>query len=135
MQLHAICGHLRLSLGIFITIRSNFNYFGHTLNCATTIKNLILLVGWLLGLFSSMNELLICPIRRNSHQISHILNALYSDIRVYFYVCIKIIFTIYYIYHKYIFVCTLIMYMYVYCSYNDQKINIWTRNLSFKSLN
>jgi len=84
------------------------------------LKTSFLSVGWLLGLFSSMN-ILICLITRNSHQISHILKVLYNDIGVYFYVCIKIVFTIYYIYHKYIFVCILIMCMYVYCSYNELK--------------
>jgi hypothetical protein len=45
----------------------------------------------------------ICPIIHNSHQISHILQIFYGDIGVYFYVCIKIIFMIYYIHHKYIY--------------------------------
>jgi hypothetical protein len=71
-------------------------------------------------LLSSM-IILICPISHNNHQINHILKVLYGDIRVYFYVCIKIIFTIHYIYHKYIFMCILIMCMYVYCSYNESK--------------
>jgi len=56
-------------------------------------------------------NILICPISRNNHQISHILKVFYNDIGVYFYVCIKIIFMIYYIYHKYIYVY--INYMYV----------------------
>jgi hypothetical protein len=77
------------------------------------------LVGWLLDLFSSMN-ILICPNSHNSPQISHILMIFYDDIEVYFYVCSKIIFMICYI-HKYIFVCILIMCMYVYCSYNEFK--------------
>jgi hypothetical protein len=84
------------------------------------LENFILSVGWLLDLFSSMN-ILICPISCNSHQISHILTVFYGDIGVYFYVCIKITFTIYYIYHKYVFVCILIMCMYVYWSYNEFK--------------
>jgi hypothetical protein len=84
------------------------------------LKNFILSIGWLLGLFSSMN-ILICPISHNSHQISHILKVLYDDIKVYFYVCITIIIMIYVIYHKYVFVCILIMCMYVYCSYNEFK--------------
>jgi hypothetical protein len=71
-------------------------------------------------------NILICPINYNNHQISPILNVLYNDIGVYFYACIKFIFTIHHIYHKYIFVCILIMCMYVCCSYNDLKINIWT---------
>jgi hypothetical protein len=118
LQLHVTCSRLWLNLGIFTTIRSNFNYFGHSYNYDTTIGNFILLVGWLLGLFSSMN-ILICPISCNSHQISHILKVFYGDIGVYLYVCIQIIFTIYYIYHKYIFLCILIMCMHVYCSYNE----------------
>jgi hypothetical protein len=124
LQLHATCSCLQLSLGIFTTIRSNFNYFGHSYNYDAITTNFILSVGWLLGLFLSMN-ILICPISRNNHQISHILKVFYCDIMVYSYVRIKIIFTIYYIYHKYIFVCILNMSMYVYCSYNDLKINIW----------
>ncbi len=120
LQLHATCNHLQLSLGVFTTIRSNFNYFGHSYNYDATIGNFILLIKWLLGLYSSMN-ILICLTGCNSHQISHILKVFYNDIGVYFYVCIKIIFTIYYIYHKYIFVCILIMCMYVYCSYNETK--------------
>jgi hypothetical protein len=66
-------------------------------------------------------NILICPIIRNSHQFSHILKVFYTDIGVYVYVCIKIIFTIYYIYHKCIFVCILIMCMYIYYSYNEFK--------------
>ncbi len=120
MQLHAICSCLRLNLGVVITIRSNFNYFGHSSNYDATIEIFILLVRLHLGLFSSMN-ILICSISSNSHQISHILKVLYSDIGVYFYVCIKIILQIYYRYDKYIFVCILIMCMYVYCSYNELK--------------
>ncbi len=97
------------------------NHFGHSYNYDATIGNFVLSVGWLLGLISSMN-ILLCPISRSSHQISHILKVLYDDIRVYFYVCIKIIFTIYYIYHKYIFVCILIKCMHVYCSYNEFEV-------------
>ncbi len=119
-QLHATCSHLRLSLGVFTTIRSNFNYFGHSYNYDATIVNFILPIWWLLDLFSSMN-ILICPISRNSHQISQILKVFYNDIGVYFYVCIKITFMTYYINHKYIFVCILIMCMYVYCSYIESK--------------
>jgi len=48
-------------------------------------------------------NILICPISRNNHQISHILKVFYSDIGVYFYVYNKITFSMYYIYHKYIF--------------------------------
>ncbi len=71
-------------------------------------------------LFSLMN-IFICPISHISHQINHILKVFYGDIGVYFYVCIENIFTIYYIYHKYIFVCILIICMYLYCSYNESK--------------
>ncbi len=47
------------------------------------------------------------------------------------------IFSIYYIYHKYIFVCISIMCMYVYCSYNESKnqflnIEIYYSNLKIK---
>jgi len=120
MQLYATCSHLQLSLGAFITIRSNFNYFGHSYNYDAIIINFTLLVGWLLSLFSSMN-ILICPISHTSHQFSCMLKVFYNDIGVYFYVCIRIIFPIYYIFQKYIFVCILIMCMYVYCSYNESK--------------
>jgi hypothetical protein len=82
------------------------------------LENSILSVEWLLDLFPSMN-ILICPISHKSHQISHILKIIYSDIGVCSYVYTKIIFTIYYIYHKYIFACILVMCMYVYCSYNE----------------
>ncbi len=123
MQLHVICSRLRLSLGVCTTIRSNFNYFGHSYNYDATIWNFILLVGGLLGLFSSMN-ILICPINCNSHQISQILKVFYGDIGVHFYVRMKNIFTIYYRYHKYIFVCILIMCMYVHIM--NLKINNWT---------
>jgi hypothetical protein len=118
LQLHATCSHLQLNLRVFTTIKSNFNYLGHFYNYDATIESFILLVGWLLGLFSSIN-ILICLISCNSHQISHILKVFYDDIGVYFYVCIKIIFTICYIYHKCIFVCILIMRMHAYCSYNE----------------
>jgi hypothetical protein len=131
LQLHATGSRLWLSLGVFTTIRSNFNYFGHSYDYDATIENFILLVGWLLGLFSSMN-VLICPISCNNHQINHILKVFYSDIGVYFYVCIKIIFTIYHIYHKYIFVCILIMCIYVYCSYNESKNYIWTQKINYQ---
>ncbi len=112
---------------------SIYNYFGHSYNFDATIGNFILSVGWLLGLFSSMN-ILICPINRNNHQISHILKVFYDDIGVYFYVCIKIIFTIYYIYHKYIFVCILTMCMYVYCSYNEFKNSCLNYEIYYSNL-
>jgi hypothetical protein len=104
-QLHATCSCLRLNLKVFTTIRFSFNYFYHSYNYDATNENFFLAIGWLLGLSPSMN-ILICLINRNSHQ-SHILKLLYDDIKLYFYVCIKIILTIYYTYHKYIFVCIL----------------------------
>jgi hypothetical protein len=91
LRLHSTCDHLWLTLGVFTTIRSNFNYFGHFYNYETTPKNLILSNGWLLNLFSSINRL-ICPINYNSHQINHILKVFYGDLGLYFYVCIKIVF-------------------------------------------
>ncbi len=54
------------------------------------------LVGYVLSLFSFINRL-ICSIRHNNHQISCILKIFYDD--MYFYVCIKIIFIISYIYN------------------------------------
>jgi hypothetical protein len=77
----------------FVIIRPNFTYFGHFHNDDATIEIFILLLGWILDLFSSINRL-ICPINRNSHQINRILKVLYGDIEVYFYICIKIIFII-----------------------------------------
>ncbi len=59
-------------------------------------------------------NILICRIRHNSHQINQILKVFYGDIGVYFYVCIKIIFMIYYIYHNNVLICILVMCMYVY---------------------
>jgi hypothetical protein len=118
LQLHVTCGRLWLSLRLFTSIRSNFNYFDHPYNYDAIIRHFILSVGWFLSLFSSIN-ILIYPISCNSHQINHILKVFYDDIGVYFYVCIKIISMIYYIYNKYIFVCVLIMCMYVHCSYNE----------------
>jgi hypothetical protein len=125
LWLHVTCSHLWLNLGGFTTIRSNFNYLGHSYTYDATIGNFILSIGWLLNLFSSINRL-ICLVRCNSHQISRILKVFYYDIRVYFYVCIKIIFMTCYIYHKYIFLCILFMHMYVYFHIINQKFNIWT---------
>jgi hypothetical protein len=119
------CSYLWSSLGVFTTIRSNFNYFGHSYNYDTIIGNFILSFGWFLCLFLSM-DILICSINHNSQQISHILKVLYTNIGVYFYVCIKILVTIYCIYHKKINLCILIIWTYVYCSYNALKTNIWT---------
>ncbi len=65
------------------TITPNFNYFGHSHNYDAIIRNFILLLGSILHLFSSINSL-ICPIIRNSHQISRILKVFYNDIRGYF---------------------------------------------------
>jgi hypothetical protein len=50
------------------------------------LEDFILLVGSILHLFSSFNRL-ICPISRNSHQISCILMVFYNDMGVYFNVC------------------------------------------------
>jgi hypothetical protein len=84
LQLHANWSHLWLNLGVFVITTPNFNYFGHSHNYDATIENFILLVGWILDLFSSINTL-ICP-------ISRILNVFYSNIRAYLYICIKIIY-------------------------------------------
>jgi hypothetical protein len=90
---HPKCTHSIwwLDLGIFATIRSNFNYFGHSQNYDATIKIFILLVESILHLLSSINRL-ICSISRNNHQISCILKVFYNDIGVYFNVCTKIIY-------------------------------------------
>jgi hypothetical protein len=83
------------------TTRPNFNYFGHSHNYDATITNFILLVGSILHLFSSINRF-ICPISRNSHQISCILKVLYNDIGVYFNnVCTQIIYMHTYVYNSY----------------------------------
>jgi hypothetical protein len=73
----------------------------------------------MLHLFSSINKL-ICPINRNSHQISCILKVFYNDIGVYFNVCTKII----YIYK----IC---IHMYI-AHIMNIKIHIWTLNFLFK---
>jgi hypothetical protein len=103
--------------GNIITTRPNFNYFGHFHNYYATTRNFILLVGLILHLFSSIHKL-ICPISRNTHQISCILKVFYNDIVMYFNVCIKIIYN---------------MHMYVHYSYNESQNNIWTLNFLFKS--
>ncbi len=77
--------------GIFATTRPNFNYFGHSHNYDATITNFIILVGLILHLFSSINQL-IHPINRNNHQINCILKVFYNDIGVYFNTCTKIIY-------------------------------------------
>ncbi len=92
--------------GNITTTRPNFNYFGHSPNYDATIRNFILLVGLILHLFSSINRL-ICPINRNTHQISCILKVFYNDIGVYLNICTKIIYN---------------MHTYVYYSYNESKI-------------
>jgi len=93
LWLNATYSHFQLDLGAFVSTRPNFNYFGNSHNYDPTLEIFIVLVGWIFGLFSSINRL-ICPIDRNSHQISCILKVLYGDIEVYFYICIKIIFII-----------------------------------------
>ncbi len=89
--------------GSIATTIPNFNYFDHSHNYDVIIKNFILLIGLILHLFSSINKL-ICPIGRNSQQINCILKVLYTDIKVYFNVCTKIIYN---------------MHTYVYYSYNE----------------
>jgi len=89
--MHATYNRLRLDLRIFATTRPTFNYFGHFHNYDATIRNFIPSITLILHLFSSINRL-ICPISRNSHQISCILKVSYNDIGVYFNVCIKIIY-------------------------------------------
>jgi hypothetical protein len=132
LQLHVICSHLWLSLGIFTIVKSNFNYFGHSYNYDATIKNFILSIRGLLSLFSSINRL-ICPINQNIHQISCILKVFYNDTGVYFYVCIIIIFMICYIYHKYIYICVYINYAYVCILFilMNLKIHIWSLKYAF----
>jgi hypothetical protein len=98
-----VCSCLWLDLGIFATTSPNFNNFGHFHNYDAIIRNFILLVESILHLFSSINRL-ICPINRNSHQISCILKVFYNDIGVYFNVCTKIIYN---------------MHTYVYTLYNE----------------
>ncbi len=97
-----ICSRLQLNLTIFATTGLNFNYFGHFHNYDAIIEKIILLVGWILGLFSSFN-MLICPTSRNSHQISYILKVFYKNIWVYFYVCTMCVC----VYIKYAYVCLL----------------------------
>ncbi len=95
-------------MGVFASKRSNFNYFGHFYNYVPTIENFIMLVGWILNIFSSMN-ILIHPISCISNQISRILKVLYDDLGVYFNVCIIFIFMIN-IYINYGYVCISFIY-------------------------
>jgi len=115
-----------LQLDLFATIRPNFNYFGHSHNYDATIRNFILLVESILHSFSSINRS-ICPISRNSHQISCVLKVFYNDIGVYFNVCTKILYI--YIYIYIICICMYIVHI------MNLKINIWTLNFLFKSEN
>jgi hypothetical protein len=125
LQLHATCSRLQLSLGVFTIIKSNFNYFGHSYNYDATIGNFILLVGWLLCLFSSMT-ISICRISCNSHQISHILNIFYGDIGCIFMYVLKLyLWYITYIINIYLCVYWLCVCMYIVHIMN-LKINIWT---------
>jgi hypothetical protein len=78
LWLHVICNRLQLGLGVFATIRSNFNYFSHFYNYLLTIRNFIMLVGWFFNLFSSMN-ILICPIGCIINQINRTLKVFYND--------------------------------------------------------
>jgi len=74
---------LQLGLGVFATIKLDFNYFGHSYNYDAIYWKLYP-IGWMvLNLFSSINRL-ISPISCNSHQISYILNIFYGDLGVYF---------------------------------------------------
>jgi hypothetical protein len=88
---HSICDYMRLNLKTFAITRPNFNYFGHSLNYDATIRNFVLLVVWILGLFSFINRL-ICPISHNNHQISYTQKVFYNDIGVYFDVLILYIY-------------------------------------------
>jgi hypothetical protein len=115
LQLHATCNCLWLDLEIFVITRPNFNYFGHSHTYDATIEIFILLVGWILGLFSSISRL-ICPINHNNHQITYILKVFYNDIVLYFNVCIEIIFMIY--------LCVCICMHIVHIM--NLEINIWT---------
>ncbi len=76
-----------------------------------TIYDFILYIGWFLGLCSSMNKL-IYPINNNSHKITCTPKGkLWCNIiAIYFHVCIK---TIYNIYIRDIFMCTLCICMYI----------------------
>jgi hypothetical protein len=106
-----------------MTVKLNFNYFGHFYNYDAIIGNFILLDGWLLGLFSFIS-ILKCPISRNSHQISHILKVLYSDIRCIFMYVLKLYLRyITYIINIYLCVYSLCVCMYVVHIMNF-KINI-----------
>jgi len=120
LWLHATCSSLRLVLGVFTTIRSNFNYFDHFYNYVSIIENFIILVECFFSLFSSTNRF-ISLISCINNQVSCILKVLYDDLGSYLNVCIKVIFMIYYFYHKYIVVRILIMHMYVYCSYIESE--------------
>jgi hypothetical protein len=139
---------LWLDLKIFATTRPNFNYFGHSHNYDATIKIFILLIASTLHLFSSINRL-ICPISRNSHQISCILKVFYNDIGVYFNVCTKIIYIIcihMYVVHiiwKFLFqlfktLFTFEILIWIWCFYLnskilfDLKIDIWILNYNFR---
>jgi len=117
LWLHVIYSCLCLILKVFATIKSNFNYFDHCCDFVMIIDNFIIWVEWFLCLFSSINRF-ICCISRNNHQVGCIeLEIFYGDLGEYFYVCIQIVFKIYYPYDKYVFFCILIMHMYVQCSY------------------
>jgi hypothetical protein len=96
---HSIYDYMRLlsfatRFGNTCNYMTTFNYFVHFLNYDATIRNFILLIASILHLFSSITTL-ICPISCNSRQISCILKVFYNDIRMYFNVCIKIIYIIY----------------------------------------
>ncbi len=89
VKMQPLCNRLQLSLGIFATIKSNFNCFGHSYNLDATIENFILFVEWFSRLFSSIMRLT-CP-------ISHILEVFYDDLGVCVYIYIYINYYILYI--------------------------------------
>jgi hypothetical protein len=88
---HATCNRLQVDLGIFVTTKPNFNYFGHSHNYDANIGKT--LSYWLDGFR------FICLISSNNHQISCILKVFYATKVVYFYVCI--------VHIKYAYVCIL----------------------------
>ncbi len=85
------CSCLQLDLGI-LQIQDQISTILVTL---TTMMQLLEISSYWLDrfyiYFQSINRL-ICPISRNSHQISCILKVFYNDIGVYFNVCTKIMY-------------------------------------------
>jgi hypothetical protein len=93
MQLIVVCDYIWEYLQLQDQLSTNLVIFTTTMQL---LENFILLVTSNLHLFSSINRL-ICPISRNSLQISCILKIFYNDIGVYFNVCTKIIYIYIYI--------------------------------------